>query len=247
LQASRVDLDFLRLDAEAFGAAPSVSIDVAVMERTESAVVVPCDLGWTDVGAWSALWEVGAKDGNGNVMIGDVVAEGASGCYVRSEGHLTALVGIDDAVVVVTDDAVLVAGKDRVQDVKAVVERLKKAGRSEPVSHRKVHRPWGSFQSLHAGERFQVKELTVLPGARLSLQKHYHRAEHWVVVQGTALVTRGEEQLFVYENESIYLPIGTVHRLENPGKVPLSIIEVQSGSYLGEDDIVRIEDSYGRG
>jgi len=247
LQAGRIDLDFLRLDAEAFGAAPSVSIDVAVMERTDAAVVVPCDLGWTDVGAWSALWEVGAKDGDGNVMIGDVVTEDASGCYVRSEGHLTALVGIDDAVVVVTDDAVLVAGKDRVQDVKAVVERLKKAGRSEPVSHRKVHRPWGSFHSLHAGERFQVKELTVLPGARLSLQKHYHRAEHWVVVQGTALVTRGDEQLFVYENESIYLPIGTVHRLENPGKVPLSIIEVQSGSYLGEDDIVRIEDSYGRG
>ncbi|NYZ17553.1 mannose-1-phosphate guanylyltransferase/mannose-6-phosphate isomerase [Azospirillum sp. RWY-5-1] len=247
LAAGSADLDFFRLDPAAFGRAPDLAIDVAVMERTDRAAVVPCELGWTDVGVWSALWEVGARDAAGNVLLGDVVAEGASGCYVRSEHHLTALVGIEDAVVVVTDDAVLVAAKDRAQDVKKVVDRLKKAGRSEPVSHRKVHRPWGSYRSVHAGERFQVKELSVAPGARLSLQRHHHRAEHWVVVNGTALVTRGEEQVFVYENQSIYIPIGAVHRLENPGKVPLTIIEVQSGSYLGEDDIVRLDDSYGRG
>lgn len=246
LAAGAVDLDFLRLDAAAFAEAPSTSIDYAVMERTGDAVVVPADLGWTDVGAWSALWEVGAKDASGNVAIGDVVMHEAGNCYVRSEQHLTAVVGLDDVVVVVTDDAVLVADRNKVQNVKAVVERLKKDGRSEPVSHRKVHRPWGSYQSIHAGERFQVKRLTVAPGRQLSLQKHYHRAEHWVVVSGTAIVTRGEEQVMVYENQSIYIPMGTVHRLENPGKVPLNLIEVQSGSYLGEDDIVRIEDVYGR-
>lgn len=240
------DLDFLRLDADAFAAAPSISVDYAVMERTDSAVVIPADLGWTDVGAWSALWDVGAKDESGNVAIGDVVMHQAGNCYVRSEQHLTAVVGLDDVVVVVTDDAVLVADRNKVQDVKAVVERLKKEGRSEPVSHRKVHRPWGAYQSIHSGERFQVKCLTVSPGRQLSLQKHYHRAEHWVVVSGTALVTRGDEQMMVYENQSIYIPMGTVHRLENPGKVPLNLIEVQSGSYLGEDDIVRLEDMYGR-
>lgn len=240
------DLDFLRLDPAAFSAAPSTSIDYAVMERTDAAVVVPADLGWTDVGAWSALWDVGAKDGDGNVTVGDVVMHEAGNCYVRSEQHLTAVVGLDDVVVVVTDDAVLVADRNKVQNVKAVVERLKKEGRSEPVSHRKVHRPWGSYQSIHAGDRFQVKCLTVAPGCQLSLQKHYHRAEHWVVVSGTALVTRGEDQVMVYENQSIYIPMGTVHRLENPGKVPLNLIEVQSGSYLGEDDIVRLEDVYGR-
>lgn len=246
IEEGEADLDFFRLDAAAFAEAPSISIDYAVMERTDAAVVVPCDLGWTDVGAWSALWEIGGKDAAGNVVIGDAALEDARNCYVRSEGHLTALVGIDDAVVVVTDDAVLVAGKDKVQNVKAVVERLKKAGRSEPTIHRKVHRPWGSYQGVHAGERFQVKCLTIAPGAQLSLQKHHHRAEHWVVVQGTALVTRDQEELYVYENQSVYIPMGTVHRLRNPGKVPLSIIEVQSGSYLGEDDIVRIEDTYGR-
>ncbi|WP_207457930.1 mannose-1-phosphate guanylyltransferase/mannose-6-phosphate isomerase [Azospirillum sp. SYSU D00513] len=241
------DLDFLRLDESAFAAIPSISIDYALMERTDSAVVVPCDLGWTDVGSWSALWDVGTKDLNGNVALGDVMTEDARNCYVNSDGHLTALVGVEDVVVVVTDDAVLVAGRDKAQDVKLVVERLKKEGRPEPLNHRKVHRPWGSYQSVHSGARFQVKNLTVLPGARLSLQRHHHRAEHWVVVQGTALVTRGEEQVHVYENQSIYIPMGTVHRLENPGKVPLQLIEVQSGSYLGEDDIVRIEDNYGRG
>lgn len=240
------DLDFLRLDADAFAAAPAVSVDVAVMERTDAAAVVPCEIAWTDVGAWSALWEIGERDKRGNVTLGDVVTEDADGCYVRSEGPLTAVVGLDDAVVVVTDDAVLVSSKDKVQQVKAVVERLKGEGRGEAVTHRVVHRPWGSFQSVHSGQRFQVKCLIVKPGCRLSLQRHYHRAEHWVVVNGTALVTRGTEERFVYENESVYIPIGEVHRLENPGKVPLHIIEVQSGAYVGEDDIVRLEDVYGR-
>jgi mannose-1-phosphate guanylyltransferase/mannose-1-phosphate guanylyltransferase/mannose-6-phosphate isomerase len=198
------------------------------------------------VGAWSALWDVGAKDSDGNVRLGDVITHDSHNCYVRSENHLAAVVGLDDAVVVVTDDAVLVADKNRVQDVKAVVEQLKRAGRPEPLSHRKVHRPWGSYESLTIGERFQVKCLSVLPGCRLSLQKHHHRAEHWVVVSGTALVTRGEEEILLRENESVYIPLGTVHRLENPGKIPVNIIEVQSGAYLGEDDIVRIEDVYGR-
>lgn len=246
LAAGKADLDFFRLDAEAFARAPSISIDYAVMERTDRAAVVPCDLGWTDVGAWSALWEIADKDEAGNVVIGDVMLEGAAGCYVRSENHLAAVVGMENAMVVVVDDAVLVADRNRAQDVKRVVDRLKASGRSEAVNHRRVHRPWGSYQSLHNGERFQVKSLTIAPGSRLSLQKHYHRAEHWVVVNGTALVTRGEEQTVVFENQSIYIPMGTVHRLENPGKVPLTIIEVQSGSYLGEDDIVRLEDSYGR-
>ncbi len=246
LEAGRADLDFFRLDAAAFAKAPGISIDYAVMERTAAAAVVPCDIGWTDVGAWSALWDVGGKDAKGNVLVGDVLLEGAEDCYVRSENHLTAVVGVKNAVVVVVDDAVLVADRDHAQDVKSIVDRLKKDGRSEPVNHRKVHRPWGSYQSLHTGDRFQVKSLTIAPGSQLSLQKHHHRAEHWVVVNGTALVTRGDEQVLVYENQSIYIPIGVVHRLENPGKVPLTIIEVQSGSYLGEDDIVRLEDSYGR-
>lgn len=240
------DLDFFRLDAAAFARAPSISIDYAVMERTARAAVVPCEIGWTDVGAWSALWDVGTKDTDGNVTVGDVLLEDAHDCYVRSDSHLTALVGIENAVVVVVDDAVLVADRNRTQDVKRIVDRLKADGRSESATHRRVHRPWGSYQSLHTGDRFQVKSLTISPGSRLSLQKHHHRAEHWVVVNGTALVTRGEEEVMVYENQSIYIPIGTVHRLENPGKVPLTIIEVQSGSYLGEDDIVRLEDSYGR-
>ncbi|NYZ16588.1 mannose-1-phosphate guanylyltransferase/mannose-6-phosphate isomerase [Azospirillum sp. RWY-5-1] len=246
LEKGSTDLEFLRLDADAFTACPAVSIDTAVMEKTDSAAVVPGEFGWTDVGAWSALWEVGAKDKRGNVAIGDVITEDSDRCYVRSDGALTAVVGLNDAVVVVTDDAVLVSSKDKVQQVKTVVERLRRDGRTEAVSHRRVHRPWGSYQSVHNGDRFQVKCLVVNPGNRLSLQRHHHRAEHWVVVQGTALVTRGEEQSMVYENESVYIPIGAVHRLENPGKVPLHIIEVQSGSYLGEDDIVRLEDVYGR-
>lgn len=240
------DLDFFRLDAEAFAAAPGISIDYAVMERTDVAAVVPCEMGWTDVGAWSALWDIRDKDADGNVLIGDVVTEGARSCYVHSNTVLTAVVGIENAVVVTTDDAVLVADKGRVQDVKAIVERLKRDGRGEALSHRIVHRPWGSYQTLHSGSRFQVKCLTVSPGSRLSLQKHHHRAEHWVVVSGTALVTRDGEEILLRENESVYIPLGAVHRLENPGKIPLQMIEVQSGSYLGEDDIVRLDDSYGR-
>ncbi|WP_298369900.1 mannose-1-phosphate guanylyltransferase/mannose-6-phosphate isomerase [Azospirillum sp.] len=241
------DLDFFRLDKENFATSPGTSIDYAVMERTEVAAVVAADMGWTDVGSWSALWEVGQRDANGNVHHGDVLMHDTRNSYVRSECNtLVALVGLDDTVVVATDDAILVAARDRVQDVKVLVEQLKRDGRTEPMTHRKVHRPWGFYQSVHEGDRFQVKRLTVAPGARLSLQKHYHRAEHWVVVNGTALVTRGEEQILLRENESVYIPLGTVHRLENPGKVPLNLIEVQSGSYLGEDDIVRIDDTYGR-
>lgn len=241
------DLDFFRLEETGFTAAPSISIDCAVMERTDAAVVVPCSIGWTDVGAWSALWDIGAKDERGNVCQGDAIAWDSRNCYVRSEdGTLVALLGMSDTVVVATEDAVLVTAKDRAQDIKPLVEHLKAQGRDEPRQHRRVHRPWGYYQSLHAGDRFQVKRLTVSPGARLSLQKHYHRAEHWVVVNGTALVTRGEEQILLRENESVYIPLGTLHRLENPGKVPLNLIEVQSGSYLGEDDIVRFDDRYGR-
>lgn len=246
MERGTADLEFVRLDRTAFATCPALSVDVAVMERTDRAVVVPCEIGWTDVGAWSALWDIGAKDEAGNVLRGDAVTEDAHGCYIRSDGMLTAVVGLDNAVVVVTGDAVLVSHKDKVQRVKELVGRLRKDGRAEILAHREVHRPWGAFQSIHTGDRFQVKCLTVAPGAKLSLQKHYHRAEHWVVVQGTARVTRDEEQVLVFENQSIYLPMGTVHRLENPGKVPLRVIEVQSGSYLGEDDIVRIEDTYGR-
>ena len=247
LAEGRADLDFFRLDEASFAAGPSISIDCAVMERTDKAAVVPCAIGWTDVGAWSALWDIGAKDDAGNVVQGDAIAWDSRGCYVRSEdGALVAVLGMEDAVVVATEDAVLVAAKDRAQDIKPMVEQLKAQGRDEPRQHRRVHRPWGYYQSLHAGDRFQVKRLTVAPGARLSLQKHYHRAEHWVVVNGTALVTRGEEQILLRENESVYIPLGTPHRLENPGKVPLNLIEVQSGAYLGEDDIVRFDDHYGR-
>ena len=241
------DLDFFRLEAASFKTAPSISIDCAVMERTDGAVVVPADIGWTDVGAWSALWEVGAKDGNGNVCIGDVLSHDSHNCYIRSETMLTATVGLENTIVVVTDDVVMVASSDRVAEIKVLVEELKRRGRAEPVNHRKVHRPWGFFQSLHDGSRFQVKRLTVNPGAKLSLQLHYHRAEHWVVVNGTALVTRGDEQILLRENESMFIPLGTPHRLENPGRIPLSLIEVQSGPYLGEDDIVRLCDTYGRG
>ena len=246
LAGALADLDFLRLEGGAFRSAPSTSIDYAVMERTEGAVVVPADIGWTDVGAWSALWEVGAKDDDGNVRLGDVLGHDNRDCYLRSEGALIAALGLENIIVVATDDVVMVAARDRVAEIKTLVEDLKRQGRTEPVNHRKVHRPWGFYQSVHAGERFQVKRLTVNPGARLSLQLHHHRAEHWVVVNGTALVTRGEEQVMLRENESIFIPLGTAHRLENPGRVPLNLIEVQSGSYLGEDDIVRLDDTYGR-
>lgn len=246
LAERKTDLDFIRLGVEAFAAAPSISIDYAVAERTRRAAVVPADLGWSDVGSWSALWDLGAKDGAGNVAQGDVVLEGARDCYVRSDGVLTAVVGLRDAVVVVTQDAVLAMDRGMAQDVKAIVDRLKAAKRPEATAHNRTYRPWGYYESLTQGDRFQVKRIVVKPGGTLSLQSHYHRAEHWVVVNGTARVTRDQEVVILRENESIYLPLGCVHRLENPGKIPLTLIEVQSGAYLGEDDIVRIEDTYGR-
>jgi mannose-1-phosphate guanylyltransferase / mannose-6-phosphate isomerase len=242
----REDLDFIRLGVDEFAASPSISLDYAVAERTTRAAVVPTDIGWSDVGSWGALWELGCKDADGNVAVGDVLLESAHNCYVRSDGMLAAVVGLDDAVVVVTADAVLAMHRDQAQDVKKVVDRLKAAGRHEAVAHNRLYRPWGFFESLIQGERFQVKRLVVSPGRKLSLQKHFHRAEHWVVVRGSALVTRDDETLLVRENESVYLPLGCVHRLENPGKIPLTLIEVQSGAYLGEDDIVRLDDVYNR-
>jgi mannose-1-phosphate guanylyltransferase/mannose-6-phosphate isomerase len=240
------DLDFLRLEAEAFSGIEPLSIDYAVMEHTEAAVVVPADMGWSDVGSWSALWEIGAKDGDGNVVLGDVITDGTTDSYIRSEGRLVAALGLDNVVVVATDDVVLVVRRDEAQNVKKVVEALARAGRPEHSVHTKVYRPWGYYQSIDAGDRFQVKRLHVNPGQKLSLQMHHHRAEHWVVVSGTAKVTRGDETFLLNENESTYLPLGVKHALENSGDAPLCVIEVQSGEYLGEDDIVRFEDRYGR-
>jgi mannose-1-phosphate guanylyltransferase/mannose-6-phosphate isomerase len=242
----RTDLDFVRLERAAFESCPSISLDYAVAERTDRAAVVPADLGWSDVGSWSALWELGAKDAAGNVSVGDVLLEGCTHSYVRSDGMLTAVVGLKDVVVVTTEDSVLAMHRDRAQDVKKIVERLREAGRHEAASHNRAYRPWGFYESLIAGDRFQVKRIVVKPGEKLSLQKHFHRAEHWVVVAGTAIVTRDAEEILLRENESVYLPLGSTHRLENPGRIPLTLIEVQSGSYLGEDDIVRLEDTYGR-
>ena len=245
-ETASTDLDFVRLDEASFRACPADSIDYAVMEKTDAAAVVPVDIGWSDVGSWATLWEVGEKDASGNVLRGDVHVQGAENCYIRAEKRMVSVIGLGDAVVVETDDAVLVASMDEAQRVKDVVGRLDAAKRTEHVSHRRVYRPWGYYESIDAGERFQVKRLMVKPGAALSLQMHHHRAEHWVVVSGTARVTRGEEVTLVAENESTYIPIATKHRLENPGKVPLHLIEVQSGGYLGEDDIVRFEDVYRR-
>ena len=244
--ARRTDLDFIRLGEAEFAASPDISLDYAVAEPTHRAAVVPANIGWSDVGSWAALWELGQKDEAGNVALGDVVLEGTENCYVRSDGMLAAVIGLKDAVVVVTEDAVLAMSREAAQDVKKIVDRLKAAKRHQATAHNRVYRPWGFYESLIQGDRFQVKRIVVPPGQKLSLQKHHHRAEHWVVVAGTALVTRDEERLTVRENESIYLPLGCVHRLENPGRIPLTLIEVQSGSYLGEDDIVRIEDTYGR-
>lgn len=240
------DLDFVRLAAEPFKAAPSISIDDAVFARTKRAATVPCSIGWSDVGSWSALHDVVEKDEDGNALQGDVIARNCKDSYIRTDGVLTAVLGLSDVVVVAMSDAILVAHKDAVQDVKGVVQKLKADKRIEAESRPRVYRPWGFYQSVHAGDRFQVKRITVKPGHKLSLQKHFHRAEHWIVVNGTALVTRDGEEFLVRENESVYLPLGAVHRLENPGKVPLNLIEVQSGAYLGEDDIVRLEDTYGR-
>jgi mannose-1-phosphate guanylyltransferase/mannose-1-phosphate guanylyltransferase/mannose-6-phosphate isomerase len=240
------DLDFLRLDEAAFKNCPAISIDHAVMEKTASAAVLPVAFDWSDVGSWSALWKMADKDDDGNVAIGDVVMEDATGCYVRGEGPLVAAIGVEDLIITATPDVVLVSTKDRDQDVSKVVSKLKANGHRSATQTQCVHRPWGYYQSIHAGDRFQVKRITVNPGAKLSLQKHFHRAEHWVVVNGTAIVTRDDEEILLRENESVFVPLGCMHRLENPGKVPLNLIEVQSGPYLGEDDIVRIEDVYHR-
>ncbi len=246
LAGAQGDLDFVRLARTEFARCPSDSIDYAVMEKTDAAVVVPLDAGWSDVGSWSALHESASADPAGNVTRGDVIIEDSSGCYVYSSNRLVATVGLRDHVVIETKDAVLVAPRDRVQDVKLLVGRLKALGRSEAGLHREVFRPWGSYDSVDAGDRFQVKRLTVNPGAQLSLQMHHHRAEHWIVVSGTARITCNDKVFLLSENESTYIPIGATHRIENPGKVPLHVIEVQSGSYLGEDDIVRFADTYGR-
>jgi len=240
------DLDFTRLPAKEFAASPGISFDYAVMEKTRHGVVVPMSAGWSDVGSWSALHEAIPGDTDGNVRIGDVLTADTRGCYLQSTSRLVAAVGLKDHVVVETKDAVLVAPKDRVQDVKDLVAELRKQGRYESSLHREVFRPWGSYDSIDHGERFQVKRLSVKPGACMSLQLHHHRAEHWIVVSGTARITRGEETFLLEENQSTYIPLGTKHRIENPGKIPLHIIEVQSGTYLGEDDIVRFEDRYGR-
>ena len=246
VSAAKADLDFLRIDATAFAKCPSDSIDYAVMEKTDSAAVVPLDAGWSDVGSWSSLHESLERDSAGNAFRGDVLSIDTEGSFVLSESRLVATVGLKDHVVVETKDAVLVAPKDRVQDVKKLVEKIKQDGRSEYQLHREVHRPWGSYDSIENGARYQVKRLSVKPGASMSLQLHHHRAEHWIVVAGTARITRGDEVFILEENQSTYIPLGVKHRIENPGTIPLHIIEVQSGSYLGEDDIVRFEDRYGR-
>lgn len=246
LETLSPDMDFMRINEEAFKACPDESVDYAVMEKTDSAVVVPLDAGWNDVGAWSSLWEVTDKDSQGNALRGDVMTHNTQDCLVHATNKLVATVGLKDVVIVETKDAVLVADKNQVQDVKKIVERLKLEGRSEYQLHREVYRPWGKYDSIDSGERYQVKRITVKPGAKLSVQMHHHRAEHWIVVSGTATVRRDDEEMLVTENESVYLPVGSVHSLYNPGKIPLELIEVQSGAYLGEDDIVRYEDVYGR-
>ncbi|MBO9497488.1 mannose-1-phosphate guanylyltransferase/mannose-6-phosphate isomerase, partial [Thalassotalea sp. G20_0] len=246
IAVENADLDFVRLDEAAFTACPDESIDYAVMEKTTDAVVVPLDAGWSDVGSWTSLADICEKDESGNSVQGDALLQDTRNTYVRSEKKLIAAVGVDDLVITESDDAILVAHKDRVQEVKKIVDRLNAQNRSEVKLHRKVYRPWGAYDSIDIGERFQVKRITVKSGAKLSLQMHYHRAEHWIVVKGTALITNGDEEILLTENQSTYIPIGVVHRLENPGKFDLELIEVQSGGYLGEDDIVRFEDTYGR-
>jgi mannose-1-phosphate guanylyltransferase / mannose-6-phosphate isomerase len=253
IKGATIDRDFVRIAREAFALCPSDSIDYAVMEKLQTApalgiggVVVPLDAGWSDVGAWDAVWAASDKDGDGNAVQGDAMLEDTRNSLVITDGRLVACLGLDDVIVVETPDAVLVARKDRTQDIKKIVTRLKAEGRAVADNHRKVHRPWGFYDSIDNGPRFQVKRIVVKPGGCLSLQMHHHRAEHWIVVSGTAKVTRGEEVIMLTENQSTYIPLGTVHRLENPGVIELEMIEVQSGSYLGEDDIVRLEDNYGR-
>jgi mannose-1-phosphate guanylyltransferase/mannose-6-phosphate isomerase len=239
-------MDFVRLDRDAFAASPADSIDYAVMEKTTIGVVVPLNAGWSDVGSWSALWDISEHDECGNAHHGDVISLDCRNTYAYGSRRLVAMLGLDDIVVVETDDAVLVGQRDHMQQVKDIVAMLKAKGRPETTWHRKVYRPWGAYDAIDHGERFQVKRITVKPGASLSLQMHHHRAEHWIVVSGTAEVTRGDETILLSENQSTYIPLGVTHRLRNPGVLPLELIEVQSGSYLGEDDIVRLEDTYGR-
>ena len=244
--AAKSDLDFTRLDKALFSTCPSDSIDYAVMEKTDIAAVIPLDAGWNDVGSWSALWDVTTKDSDGNAIKGDVLTVDTSNSFIHSSSKLVAVIGVQDLVVVETDDAVMIASKDRVQDVKAIVDQLKAQKRDEANVHRKVYRPWGHYDLVDTGDRHHTKRIVVKPGAKLSVQKHHHRAEHWVVVKGTAWVHKDGENIMVTENESIYIPVGVVHSLENPGVIPLEMVEVQSGSYLGEDDIVRYQDNYGR-
>ncbi|AII46708.1 mannose-1-phosphate guanyltransferase [Synechococcus sp. KORDI-49] len=246
LEQDTADLDFLRLEREAFAKCPNIAIDVAVMEKTELGTVLPLDAGWSDVGSWSALWETSDRDGNGNVLQGRVISEGSRNCYLRSEHRLVVGLGVENLVVVETDDAVLIADRSRAQEIKKVVKQLEADGSPEGKAHRKIYRPWGHYTSVVESSRWQVKRISVKPGASLSLQMHHHRAEHWVVVRGTAVVERDGEQQLLGENQSTYIPLGCRHRLSNPGKIPVELIEVQSGTYLGEDDIVRFEDRYGR-
>jgi mannose-1-phosphate guanylyltransferase/mannose-1-phosphate guanylyltransferase/mannose-6-phosphate isomerase len=246
MKSSTQDLDFLRLDPDLFETIPADSVDYAVMEKTRKGVMIPLAAGWNDLGSFDALWQTGQKDGDGNVLKGDTLVHGVKKTYINAQSRLVAAIGLEAFVVVETADAVLVAPRDQVQDVKKIVRQLKAENRGESLTHRVVYRPWGSYETVDASHRFQVKRITVKPGAKLSLQKHYHRAEHWTVVSGTAIVTRGEKQILLKEDESTYIPLGTVHRLENPGRIPLELIEVQSGAYLGEDDIVRLDDVYGR-
>ena len=241
-----IDLDFLRLEPESFAALESISVDYAVMEHTTKGAIVPADMEWSDVGSWSALWEISDRDAEGNVVLGDALTLDTRNCYIRGDGRLVAVVGVEDLIVVSTDDVVLVVPRERAQDVKQIVDRIEKQGRTEHYVHTRVFRPWGWYRSIHDGPRFQVKEIMVEPGHGLSKQVHYHRAEHWVVVSGTARVSRGNETFFLTEDQSTYIPHNVRHSLENPGKIPLRMIEVQSGSYLGEDDIIRFEDHYGR-
>jgi mannose-1-phosphate guanylyltransferase/mannose-6-phosphate isomerase len=245
-RSAKSDLDFVRIDKAAFARCRSESIDYAVMEKTHDAVVLPLDAGWSDVGSWSSLFDALPADEDGNVLLGDVLVHDTHDCYVHSTSRLVTAVGMDDHIIVETKDAVMVAPKGRVQDVKELVNKLKKSGRSESSLHREVFRPWGSYDSIDDGERFQVKRLSLKPGGCLSLQMHHHRAEHWIVVQGTARITCNDKTFLLSENESTYVPIGATHRIENPGKLALHIVEVRSGSYMGEDDIVRLQDSYGR-
>ncbi|WP_434662410.1 mannose-1-phosphate guanylyltransferase/mannose-6-phosphate isomerase [Paraburkholderia sp. A3BS-1L] len=247
LERSARDADFVRLDTDAFSASPDISVDYAVMEKTSRAAVVTAkDIGWSDIGSWTALADLSDTDEQGNALLGDVLIEDVSNSYIRADHRMVAAIGLDNVVIVETADALLVAHRDKAQDVKKIVERLNASGRRESVTHRRVARPWGAYEGIDQGERFQVKRIEVNPGAQLSLQMHHHRAEHWIVVKGTAVVTNCDQEIILTENQSTYIPLGATHRLRNPGKIPLELIEVQSGAYLGEDDIVRLEDNYGR-